>query len=529
MSVKTENSQENKEEIIINKEYYDKEFQDFLDEYKKLPNNEEKLTCLIDFMKKSISQEGSANFRWFWDAKKLCLDLFKEPINSVVRAKYWKEYLDLTKEALRLKDLLDEQTSFAVEQIDIAITAIEKDLENYEDLFKKMRSLDFPRNCRFLDKKKDNYDDAQKELNLLNTFAAKINSLRKELIKINMRVRFKNKFFKRLSIGGDKIFPKRKELIQEISNAFISDVEEFVEMYFSKENFGSKPHYILRDEIKGLQNFAKLLTLNTKSFTSTRLKLSKCWDQLKELEKESNSEYEEKKKISEENKKIILAKIATYDENGITSKSLTELDNLLKEMKNVELVFFDVKQLKSEIFARKEKIFDIEKTQKEEVEKIAQEKRNAKQQKIADLKSKIDSLVKDSTDASLEDFSNMFDQIKENISTLALNKIEKQMLERLLKPIKDVLAEKKEKAALDLPKDQLDQLNQLNEVLKSRLERRSVIKKEIDNYRKELGGSSLDFEKSMMLNELLDTEKNRLDKLEESIKEIEDKIEKIEQ
>src|ERR1700733_14369049 len=74
--------------------------------------------------------------------------------------------------------------------------------------------------AKTLEEKADFYTSLQAEINILNTQAARINSLRKELIKTEMRVRKKNKFFQRLSAAGDKVFPRRKELIQDVSHQF---------------------------------------------------------------------------------------------------------------------------------------------------------------------------------------------------------------------------------------------------------------------------------------------------------------------
>ena len=114
---------------------------------------------------------------------------------------------------------------------------------------------------------------------------------------------------------------------------------------------------------------------------------------------------------------------------------------------------------------------------------------------------------------------------QENVS---LNKFEKQILDRLLKPLKDAIQEKKEKSQLDLSEDKIEMLTQLRNILETRKNKRKEIKKEVENYRKELGKSGFDFEKAMMYRELVDNEKERLEKIDISIAEVEEKILEIE-
>ena len=104
-----------------------------------------------------------------------------------------------------------------MEQIDLAIQSIESDLTHFQDRLQQVRPLSFPARSETISEKAESYDKIQSELNLLNTLASRLNAFRKEVIKTDMRIRFKAKFFKRLSQPGDQIFPRRKELIETVS------------------------------------------------------------------------------------------------------------------------------------------------------------------------------------------------------------------------------------------------------------------------------------------------------------------------
>ena len=108
---------------------------------------------------------------------------------------------------------------------------------------------------------------------------------------------------------------------------------------------------------------------------------------------------------------------------------------------------------------------------------------------------------------------------------LELNKAENLILKRLIKPIKDMIEQKKEKNLID--DDKKVNFAELKDILEKRKQRRSEIKEQLEKYRKALGGSGFDFEKAMMYREMIDVEKQRLDQANESIAEIESKISKL--
>ncbi len=66
-----------------------------------------------------------------------------------------------------------------------------------------------------------------------------------------------------------------------------------------------------------------------------------------------------------------------------------------------------------------------------------------------------------------------------------------------------------------------------SEIFEQRKKRRVEIKAQIEEYRKILGGSNLDFEKAIEYNELMTSEKERLEKIDEGLREIELKIREL--
>jgi len=502
-------------------------FKEFIEKLASFPTPEEKIAHGLLFMRNSISQEGSPRFREFWEARRLVLPFFKENINPAIRSKLWGEYVELTVEARRLKEILEEQSAFAMEQIDLAIKALESDVANFPALLAGTGEIPFYEASQTIRQKSNIYNQIQRELNLLNTLASRLNGLRKEIIKTDMRIRFKTKFFKRLSDLGDHIFPKRKELIETISNEFEKDIDQFIAKHFQGDEIVGAPYYALREEIKGLQSMAKLFTLSSGVFTRTRLKLSECWDKVKVLEKEHKKEVLEKKQASSEQRQTVQAKIDAVKERAaeLSLNDLdAELDVIADEMRDVPLHRDDVRYLRDQLNEIRAPHIAAQEQKARDAELAEKEKLRLKREMIVSLKEKISHLCKEGERLELDPLSAAFDEVLSQIEQLEVSKMEKQQMERSLRPIKDLIADKKENSLLNLSEDDKKALENLRVVLQQKKQRRQEIKDQLETYRKALGGSNLDFEKAMHCRELVEQEKERLEKANAAIEEIEQKI-----
>lgn len=514
------------------KEHKDKhqiEFDSFLNAFQNESNLDEKLQSAIQFMENSLAQGGTPHFRNFWEARRLCLPLFKENISSNLRTQLWNKYSELSKEARRLKDILDEQSAFAVEQIEIAVKALEEDIRTFDSQLERNGFAEgflFP---QVLESKRESYESLQKQLNVLNVQASRINALRKELLKTEMRVRQKNKFFQRLSTAGDHVFPRRKELIKQVSSQFADDVNSFVKGHFQEYLNHDPSLYALREEIKALQGLAKVLTLNTNAFTQTRMRLSECWDEIKVKEKERKKERAQLKVAFKQNAGEVYEKIKALKEeieSGALSiaDSTKKIEEISSFMRAVELGREEVKDLKDHLQELRKQVHEKIKAEEEVKHQQENERNRQKRERYKALKEGVLNLIRQQealdADRLMADRDNLANQIQESV----LTKSEKLELERLLKPLKDVITDKKEKALLDLSDNDRETLQQLQDILKQRKTRRQEVKNQLEALRKASGSSSLDFEKAMSYNAQINEEKERLDKIGSGIKEIEDKI-----
>jgi hypothetical protein len=493
---------------------------------------EEKIRAYLDFMKAALSDK-TPRFKDYWDAKRECLPLFKESIAPHVRSQLWSSYIELSTEAKHLKTLLDEQSEFAMEQIDLAIQAVEADLDKMEELLALTPEIYVPSESFSIQAKKDLYITLQRELHLLNTLAARVTSFRKEVIKTEMRIRFKNKLFERLSKAGDRIFPRRKELIQQISAEFFKDVMQFSEVAFTQDQSGFERYDEIRNEIKRLQHFAKELTLDTQTFTKTRLELSRLWEVLKEKDKERKKEFAQQREANQKNVMLVMDKIKPFAERCqaetfTPEEASKQASEILNFMKTIDLGRDEVRYLKDELSKARSPIFERLAKVQEAREKEIQEGQRQKREKIEQYKQRIKQVIDQVSETAIEELNLSKDRLQQELQLLTVTHAEKDLLEQELKTLRDLINDKKEKAMLSLTPEQRQSLDHLYQVLEEWKEQKNEIREQLEVYRRALAGSGFDFEKAMRYRELIDSEKTRLDKVNAAIAELETQIDQLE-
>ena len=504
---------------------------EFLEQFHGEINSEKKIRLNLEFMRQALSQGSSPRFKDFWEVRKLCLSLFKEDMPVSIRADLWNSYIELASEAKQLKEIVDQQSAFAVEQIELAIQALEKDVADMNVVLELIADIVLPEECFSLQKNREFYTVIQRELQLLNALAVKINSLRKELLKTEMRIRIKNKLLERLSVCGNQVFPRRKELIKQISEQFSQDVEYFVYSQFREGEMKQLPGYVLREEIKYLQQIAKVLTLNTHVFSETRVKLSTCWDEIKNYEKERKKETQEKKLLFKQGFDLIAEKIQVFAASIHEETSLQECDQQITEiltfMRTVLLGRQEVQILKEQLYNVKKPVLEkARETEQIHLQKL-QEKEKEKKDRLEKLSCDLKSLIQQASELSLEQLTVQNKILEKNFEQNQWKQSEKQMLERLFKQVKDLINDNKEKTLMLLSEDDQKTLDQLHIVLFEKKNRRKELKEQLEQYRKLLGGSGLDFEKTIMYRDLMETDKSILEKINSSIFDIKKKIKQI--
>lgn len=247
-------------------------FQDFKQKFSEAATPESKVECALAFMKSTLSSGQTLKLKEFWEAKNLCIEAFKGEINSVKRKFLWEEYVELTGEAKRLKSILDEQSTFAIEQIELALDSLEKDLAQAKD-----KSVEIT--CPISVDNRECYGKWQGEFNMLSSIGVRLTALRKEAIETEMRFKHRNRILKKVAFLGDQLFPRKKELVALMSEQFVKDVDKFIH-----------GPYLNRAGVQEFQDLAKDLSINSPAFKKSRKLLSDGWDSAKRKKEPESSQ-----------------------------------------------------------------------------------------------------------------------------------------------------------------------------------------------------------------------------------------------
>lgn len=497
------------------------------------PDPEAKLALAVLFLEKAISQSGSPQFRTFWELRKQCQALFRENLSPGIRAKLWARFTELSEEGRRLKEVIDEQSAFAAEQIEVAIKALESDLDQWAQLVERSPIESLPSGSRTLEGHCETYQLLQRELGLLNAYATRVNVLRKELIKTDMRIGQKNRLFQRLSSVGDRIFPRRKELIQDVSQRFTNTVNSFLESF---EELRGRPQGLrgLREEIQALQMVAKGLSLDTKTFNKTRHSLSACWEKMKEVEKVQRQERAKEKAVFREKAQEMATKIQEFSEKFQGGEvpldaAKQQIDQLSSGIRSLMLARDELNTLQDGL--RQARQLVVDKVRAAEQERYQREAEREKQRRevVDGLSHRILRLVSDNGGMSSAQMTEESNVIQKEVASAKLTRDEKIALERELRPVRDLIIERREKELLALPADDQQALDQLYKVLEERQGRRVEIRKQLESLRKAGAASGRDFEQALLLNAQVAEEKARLERIEEGIQELEEQIDHLEE
>lgn len=499
----------------------------FKELFEKQENFEERLRIAIEFMRKSLSQEGTPRFKDFWEAKKMCLPLFKEKINPILKAQLWTEYAELSSEAKRLKDMLEEQSTFAIEQIELALKALEDDLAQESALVEKLPSIEISREISLSRERRYFYDQKQREVQFYVTMTARLKDLRKGVIETEMRIRHKNRLLKRLSSIGDLFLPKKKFLIKAMSEEFVKDVKVFAETYFDKEQQQIKLDvhlYKLREEIKGFQDAAKKISLNSHAFSQTRLLLSECWEIVKQADKEKKKEFLDKKQLFKENYDKALERIDTFakdiKEKPFSTKEelQTSSRELMNEIEKDSLLHNDVKILKIKLREIQQEALKpfIEQEQIHLAKR--QEKETSRQEQLELFKQTLQTMVRDVSSQTLKSLTEMYASFDEKKKALKPSERESHKLAEAKRELYEGILLKREEEVQSEDKEALQELLQDWEAFKEQA------RMHVETYRRGMGSSGFDFEKAMLFREQMDLEKARLDRATQKVTELEDKL-----
>lgn len=244
---------------------------------------EDSLHTALQAMEQSLSHLQTDSFS---KEKHRALSFFKEKnIPAEKRLDLWEKYCALSRRADH------EKSSVATHPIEKALQSLEQEIAAFDRHVENAPRFIAEHFPKFLKKEIGHYERLQRPLTLLNTHVVRLKALYTDFLKTDLSFEERGPFLQRLLGIEEKIAPKRKRLIAEVSQKFSQDVQRFIDKNFKSEKT-SQPFFVLREEVKLLQNLAKDFFVDAQTFTETRAALSRCWDDIKKWDKERKTTFE---------------------------------------------------------------------------------------------------------------------------------------------------------------------------------------------------------------------------------------------
>ncbi len=470
---------------------------DYVKELSKLEPVEDRISKMLGYMKLQLSHGEIHPLSRFWKMRKFCLDHFKCTISVSQRLKLWKDYCTVIEEIVKLKQIIDEKSAFEREQIEEALLSIASDLEQMDELVEKEPEVSVPK-CQCVQKHANFYKTTQKELGVYSSYAKRLNALKKEILALDISFKKKQEILDQIHSLADRVFPKKRDLLNLMSKTYTTDIQNFVRANFSSGDFKT-PIFQLKEQIKQLQNFAKVISLNVEAFSKTREQLSDCWDNIKLFEKRQKKDKEERKELSNKKFSSLQEKIVKLKEGKealATAQFNTEIKILNSSIHKEDLLKFQRKQLLDEII-----LIDENGVRDESLNS-----QNSPAHETGGQLRKILEQVKgwdyQTIDSKLKSILNEYDS--SNVSDAQHIKIERNIY-----ALYEALSEK----LMEEIKDRID-----FEEISTQIENfKKAMKKNIDGYRKVLNTSNQSIEKAIVFNELLVQSRALLGSIEEHL------------
>ena len=249
---------------------------------------------------------------------------------------------------------------------------------------------------------------------------------------------------------------------------------------------------------------AKILTLSTDAFTSTRLRLSECWDSLKAVLTERKKERAEQRETFKKHKEELVEEINKI-RSGIEAKSLhaAQAHRLLQQvgsrMRSVQLGYQDVRQVR-ELIGEIEGLLGGA----EEKKPIVQEHKSGRWKELVGQAEKLS--------GSSEDVSAIEAALKTltlEASEEAASKSERLELDHALSGVRGTIERMHEAHIVPTLSEEeiVAELSELQEM-------RTDVRAQLEAWRRASGGSGCDFSEAFRYTELIGAEKARLERID---------------
>ncbi|MGL4348005.1 MAG: hypothetical protein ACRCSV_00900 [Chlamydiales bacterium] len=480
----------------------------------------------IDVMRESLSKPNYPAFVPFWEAKKCALESFKEISTPTVRCALWEEYIELAKEARNLNDILQEQNAFSIEQITLAVESLEKDFDEEEKKIALMDRIDFPKEGYILREQEKVYNQNQLQLNFIHAMISRIQTIRRELIAIPISIKYKVKLLQKLSQLGNRIFPRKKQMIQEMSTLFYEDVQRFNEKYFQATTTPQReklpPLYLLKEEIKAFQKMAKVLSISSECFFSTRKLLSTCFETIKQKEKQRRQDYQEKKQKNQLEFESIYQEIQNFGK-WITTESFSKktysekLDEIYQNIEKIPFVHEQVKILRGE----------LEKQQQLAEDKYLQKdpshtsRNSSRREEVANFLNQYKTTVEKAIHMSIQELLDIHEESNKQSLTLTFNLEEEIEYQAAQVDLQTTILQKQHEAAWEIT-DPIEKAQSITDHLHKAFACKEEVKLHLESLRRLNSSSGLNFQQALLCRDCIQKARDHMEKINSSIEKLEE-------
>lgn len=479
-------------------EWLEKDIDILIEELNTLDSADDKLQKMLNYMQFQLEKGKVKPINRFWKMRHFCLGQFKQNISFSKRVAFWGKYCEIIEEINHIREVIEESVLSSKIEIEKALLSIEKDLEDYSELLLNSPEIEIPENVPCFQKNLNFYQTHQKELNIFNAYTKQLNALKNEVLHLEISYRDKQKLLDQLHTLSDRVFPRKRELLIEINAAYSEDLKQFIQQNFEKKEL-KLPLFNIKDQIKSLQNFSKILNLNVATFAYSREKLSQCWDQVRNFEKEQKKVKDQQKVEFQENEVQLEERIQALKKKKVTlpktafERELSQLDESIKKT-NLQ---------KSQRSKLRENLASIDENG------TTNESSTEDEEVHVQIQREIQHLNVKAKNWDYFTLMSEYKKIQTLFTSTSILDVHQNKIWRALFSIKNVLMEK----LLDEVKNGVDV-----EALSQEIEGfKKEVRNDIERYRKALNTSNQSIEKAMLFNELLTQSKIKLGEFESKI------------
>lgn len=464
-----------------------------------LDTPEKKLQSMLSYMQKELAHGKLQPISRFWVMREFCLQQFKQDLFLSARMQLWEKYRQIVQELSKMKQLIKEKVASDQAEIIQALETLHDEIHKLSAQVKKAPSIDVPQDIPCIKKNATFYQSHQKELNVVSAYAKQLNGLKNELVTLDIHYRDKHALLEKLHELSDLVFPRKRELLGIISKQYTEDVQAFIHANFEKKEL-KFPVYELKEQIKSLQAFAKILSLNISSFSSTREKLSQSWDHIRAFEKQQKKLKEQQKAACSENETRLKERIQKLKDEKVKLSSQDferEVHQINESIKSIDLLKPQRKKLKEHL-----QLIDDTKISKDEFSEEDEIYLNL-QRELITLEEKAKHWDYFSLMNEYERVLQVYESSKildaqQNKILRGFGALKKELLEKLLEEVENSV-----------------NIEDLAEQIESF---KALLRQDAEKFRRSLNASNQSIEKAMLYNELLTQTKQQLTDFEKKVK-----------